>query len=249
MQMVDTFSPIVHRLDQVVRWRAVHPNEPVPPPYEILTRFSSPPEELVAQSKRQLRKLIDIAEVKKGKNDGTINMRTDRAKFGAVPPKAQSRKRARNEIKPLSGLDVGALLGNKSKKTRLSSENSIPEFRQALDAAESVEGFALLAKQFAAIIKTRIKNSFGDMNYARAVEEISVMREELIEMEEPGIYNDFIRDLKTQLLAEELGGDRREMWWELKKSRLGLIDKKTSEQSAVEDEEAKAVSLERISIA
>lgn len=65
------------------------------------------------------------------------------------------------------------------------------------------------------------------------------MREELIEMEEPGAFNDFIRSLKRKLLAEELGGDRREMWWEIKKNKLGLIDKKSSEQSTVDEEEGK----------
>lgn len=68
MPMSDTYSPILHRLDQAVRWRAVHPIEPVPPPYEILTRYSKPPEGLVAKSKRQLEKLVAAADVKKGKS-------------------------------------------------------------------------------------------------------------------------------------------------------------------------------------
>ncbi|KAL2051237.1 hypothetical protein ABVK25_008485 [Lepraria finkii] len=91
MPVANTYSPILHRIDQAVRWRAVHGNEPVPPPYEILTRYSKPPEQLVAKAKRQLEKLVAAADVKK------------------VPPKTQSRKRTRNAITPLSGLDVTAL--------------------------------------------------------------------------------------------------------------------------------------------
>ena len=68
MALTDTFSPILHRLDQAVRWRAVHPNEPVPPPYEILTRYSKPPDELAAKSQRKLEKLVAAADVKKGKS-------------------------------------------------------------------------------------------------------------------------------------------------------------------------------------
>lgn len=64
--MTDTFSPVLHRIDQAVRWRAVHPTEPVPPPYDILTRYSNPPEGLVSQSKRQLEMLEAAADVKKG---------------------------------------------------------------------------------------------------------------------------------------------------------------------------------------
>ena len=66
MPMADTYSPILHRIDQAVRWRAVHANEPVPPAYEILTRYSKPPEQLVAKAKRQLEKLVAAADVKKG---------------------------------------------------------------------------------------------------------------------------------------------------------------------------------------
>ncbi len=64
--MADTYSPVLHRLDQAVRWRAVHPTKPVPPPYEILIRYSKPPEELVTKSKRRLEKLVTTASVKKG---------------------------------------------------------------------------------------------------------------------------------------------------------------------------------------
>ena len=228
MSMTDTYSPALHRIDQAVRWRAVHPSEPVPPPYEILTRYSNPPEELVARAKRKLEKLIAAADVKK------------------VPPKAQSRKRNRNEIKPLSGLDVGALLSssNKSnKKIKITRENPIPEFRQALDTAESEDAIRDAARQFSKIIETQIKDSFGDIAYDKAVEELGTMRTEMIEMEEPEVYNEFVRSLKGKLLGEELGGDRREMWYAIRKSRLGLIGKGSSDKSRVDEDEAKAFLL------
>ncbi|KAK3172414.1 hypothetical protein OEA41_005735 [Lepraria neglecta] len=227
MPMADTYSPILHRIDQAVRWRAVHANEPVPPAYEILTRYSKPPEELVAKAQRQLEKLVAAADVKK------------------VPPKTQSRKRTRNAITPLSGLDVTALLGSNPKKVKITPENPIPEFKQALDIADGVDGIRDAAQQLAAIIKTQIKDSFGDIAYPRAVEELGVLREELMDLEEPGIYNDLIKQLKKKLLAEELGGDRREMWWEVRKNRLGLIEKKSSEVSTVDEEEAKAFLLSK----
>ena len=69
MTMTDTFSPVLHRVDQAVRFRAVYPNEPIPPPYEILTKYSRPPEELVSNAKRQLENLIACADVKKGQLD------------------------------------------------------------------------------------------------------------------------------------------------------------------------------------
>jgi hypothetical protein len=66
MQMDETFSPVLHRIDQAIRWRAVHPLEPIPPPYEILTRFSQPPQDLLTDAKFSLAKLVELADVKKG---------------------------------------------------------------------------------------------------------------------------------------------------------------------------------------
>lgn len=93
------------------------------------------------------------------------------------------------------------------------------------------------------IIEDQIKNSLGDANYDRVIEEMGVMREELISFEEPALYNDFLRQLKDKLLKEELGGDRRELWWLLRRSKLGLISQHESDQSDVAEEQAKEVSL------
>lgn len=61
----------------------------------------------------------------------------------------------------------------------------------------------------------------------------------MIEMEDPIIWNEYIQRLKGKLLGEELGGERREMWWAIRKNKLGLIEKKASDRSSVTDEEAK----------
>ncbi|KAI9679822.1 MAG: ATP-dependent DNA helicase II subunit 2 [Caeruleum heppii] len=222
MPMEDTFSPVVHRIDQVTRWRAVHPTEPLPPPYDVLTKFSNPPEELLQAAQPHLNDAIAAANVKK------------------VPPKQKGRKRNRDQPKPLSGLNVDELLG-RQKRTKIAADNAIPEFKQMLATTEDPNAIEDAAKQMSGIITAQIKNSFGDIAYARAVEALSVMREELTGLEEPAIYNVFIKDLKRKLLAGELGGNRREMWWELRKSRLGLIDKKQSSLSEVTEEEGKEV--------
>ncbi|MCJ1464919.1 X-ray repair cross-complementing protein 5 [Pseudocyphellaria aurata] len=237
MPMMETYSPILHRIDQAVRWRAVHPNEPIPPPYEVLTRYSQPPDKLVADSKRQLEKLMLAANVKKGI---VHHLRAkSQIDFSPVPPKVQSRKRRRNEAKPLSGLDVDALLGKSSKKAQISPQNPIPEFRQVLDKAEDASSIRDAVAQLATIIETQIRDSFSDINYGRAIEEITVMRDEMIELEEPVIYDEFIRALKRKLLAGELGGDRREMWAEIRKNHLGLVENRHLESSKVSEEEAK----------
>ena len=43
-----------------------------------------------------------------------------------------------------------------------------------------------------------------------------------------------------ELLGGKLGGDRREMWWRVRGSRYGLIDRKRCFASDVSEEEAAA---------
>lgn len=92
------------------------------------------------------------------------------------------------------------------------------------------------------IIEDQIKHSLGDANYDRIVEGLGTIREELVEYEEPAAYNDLLQSLKKKILGEELGGDRKELWWLLRKSKLGLIDRNTSERSEVTEDEANEVS-------
>jgi ATP-dependent DNA helicase 2 subunit 2 len=150
----------------------------------------------------------------------------------------KGRKRTRE--KPLSGLNVEELLG-RQKRTRISAENAIPEFKQMLATTEDPGGIQDAAKQMSHIITSQIKYSLADSSYGRAAEGLQVMREELTALEEPGIYNDFIKELKKKIMAGELGGDRREMWWEIRRNHLGYITNKMSELSSITDEEAKQV--------
>ncbi|KAL8370347.1 hypothetical protein RB595_000634 [Gaeumannomyces hyphopodioides] len=217
----ETFSPMIHRVNQAIRQRVVHPDKPVEPATGVLTRYSVPPEKLVAKAADQIRELIRIADVKK------------------VPPKVKG-KRRRETVKPMSGLDVDALLGKEGpkKRAKISVENSVPEFKQMLAAADEVSTIEDATRQMGVIIRDLIQNSMGDANYDRATENMRVMRDELVALEEPELYNDFLRSLKKMIAAGELCGDRREMWWYIKLGKLGLVSKKESEVSPVTEEEA-----------
>lgn len=158
-----------------------------------------------------------------------------------MPPKAKG-KRRREPVKPISGLDVDALLGEE-KKEKISPDNAVPDFKHALEIADSEEALEDAAKQMGEIIRTLVTDSFGDSKYAQAIECSGVMREELINMDEPKLFNNFVRDLKKKLLSGTLGGDRRDFWFKLRWSKLGLIDSEQSEPSDVTPEEAVEVSF------
>jgi ATP-dependent DNA helicase 2 subunit 2 len=229
-QMKQAYSPVVHRITQAIRFRAIHPASELPDTPEILTRYSQPPKELLSKCDADLKALVAAADVKR------------------VPPRQKGRKRDRDTVKPLSGLDIDALLNTGAKRVKLSKENAIPEFKQLLGTADNMDAIRNGVDQLSSIIEDFIRQSTGDRNYGRAVEAIGVMREELIEMEEPEMFNDFIKKLKKGLAAEEYGTGRKDMWWLIKSKRLGLIDHKTSEISEVTEDEAAAVSWYAVSV-
>lgn len=142
---------------------------------------------------------------------------------------------------PISGFDVGAMLkeGQDMKRKKISKDNSIPEFKQVLADASEDEVIAQAVKDMGRIVLSLIKESTADSNYDRALENIGVMREQMINFEMPGLYNDFLRDLKIKLQSDVLNGDRKEMWFRIRWARgLGLITKDQSEPSDVKGEEA-----------
>ena len=149
---------------------------------------------------------------------------------------------------PRSGLDVGALLSERPaiKERRISSQNAVPEFIQIVGESSGIDDIQILrdaVKQLGNIIKDWIRQSMGDSNYDRVIETLKIMRRECQELDEPAPYNDYIKDLKAAVFKEELGGDRRELWWAIRKEKLGLFDRTESEHVDVEPEEARTVSV------
>ncbi|KAF2850056.1 ATP-dependent DNA helicase-like protein II [Plenodomus tracheiphilus IPT5] len=219
----DTYAPIVHRINHIIRWRATHPNptSTIPEPPEILMKYSSPPKDLQTQTAPLLEALKTAANVKK------------------VPPKVKGRgKRQRTDRdKPISGLDIDALLGN-PKRIKIEPNNLIPSFKQALAATDDLDAIQEATDAIAAEVRKLITNSVGDSAYGRALEAIRVMRDELTELEEPEMYNSFIKQLKGEILGGKLGGNRREFWWRIRGSQYGLVDRKRSLVSEVSEEEA-----------
>ncbi|OBW66436.1 MAG: Uncharacterized protein AUREO_035020 [Aureobasidium pullulans] len=164
-----------------------------------------------------------------------------------IPPKSKSKRGRRDAPKPLSGLDVTALLSNPSGTIKLSPQNAVPEFRQVLDGGKLEEAEPAF-QQLGKIIRDFIKNSVGGSGYARALEAMRVMREEASDLEIPDAYNDFVRNLKTAILKEELNGDRKDMWFMIRANRMGLIQSKECGSSEIGEDEAKEFLTVRLSV-
>jgi ATP-dependent DNA helicase 2 subunit 2 len=190
----------------------------------------------VATSSSKIKKLIAAADVKKGPpgRPTSITLLT----FHVVPPKVKGKKGRQEVIKPLSGLDIESLLV-KHKPQNISKENAIPEFRQILASADADEVVFEAVNDMAEIIRDLLR-TIGDTGYQRAQENIKVMRNEMIDLEFPDTYNEFIRDLKKRISKKEFG-NKTEFWQNLKHAKLGLIDTNTHPEADVSPEEAKEV--------
>lgn len=227
----DTFSPVLHRINQVIRWRAIHPKDPIPEIYPSLTKYSNPPKELLDKTQAPLDSLIATCDIKK------------------VAPKVAGRKGRREQPVPKSGLDIESLLRSTGppsatttaarKQAAISSNNAIPEFKRKLSLTEDLDELKSAGEEMLVIMKELVTHSLADTNYGRVCEMLKVMREEYLEFDEPGVYNDVVIELKRAIHEEELNGDREDMWMEMRINKLGLVTKAESTRVAVGEEDAK----------
>ncbi|KAL2889122.1 ATP-dependent DNA helicase 2 subunit 2 [Ceratocystis lukuohia] len=215
----NSFNPLLHRIKMAVQNRGVYPERPVSGIPPSLIQFSLPADELVASVEKQINALVKAAEVKK------------------VPPKAKG-KHHKEVAKPLSNLDIDSLLGV-PKKSGLSNKNAIPDFIRLLETANDNSDVADAVQQMGSIVCSLITDGFGENTDDRIIETLGVMRREMISLEQPALYNDFLRGLKARLISGELGGDRRELWFKaIKIARLSLIRSDQCQSSTVSVQEA-----------
>jgi ATP-dependent DNA helicase 2 subunit 2 len=67
MPIDETYSPLLHRVNQILRWRAVNPTaDDLPPPPALFLKYSKPPEELVRQAQPCLDAVKNAGDIKKG---------------------------------------------------------------------------------------------------------------------------------------------------------------------------------------
>ncbi|EWC44041.1 hypothetical protein DRE_01393 [Drechslerella stenobrocha 248] len=208
----DVFSPLLHRIQQVIRARATNTDENrLPDINPVLTHYSTIPQELTPEE--------DLARLKSA------------ADIHPVPAKAKGRRTGRE--KPLSGLDVTKLLEGYTKSLRISKDNAIPEFLQAVESVEQKADIESLVRQMGDIVKSIVKQSVADLQYGQALECLRVLRQECISLEIFELYDAFVKELK-----QFVDGDRRDFWSKVRKEKLGLVLPSEDERSTVTSEES-----------
>lgn len=214
--IVDVYSPLLHTIEGVVKYRAVHPDEPIPPKAPVLLEPSQVPSEIQERSRDTLKRLVTAADVKK------------------VPAKVKGRARYRDREadKPISGLDIDALLKKPEREQigsgtsvtiQIDPKNAIPEFKRLFEDGSDADHIEDATKQISKIVQDLVRTSMGESNYNRAIETLGVARELLSGYEFFDLYNEMIKSLKSQVAHQGLGGDRRDFWYKVRIGKLGLV--------------------------
>ena len=68
-RMEVSFTPVMHRLNQAVRHRAVYSEKSMAPVPEALIKYSNPPTKLLEKAEPSLNRLKEVADVKRGRHN------------------------------------------------------------------------------------------------------------------------------------------------------------------------------------
>ncbi|KIW67884.1 hypothetical protein PV04_07099 [Phialophora macrospora] len=230
MAIDDTFSPLLHTIEDAIKDRAVNANDPkkskeLPKRKEVYELMQKPPPALVEQASAALQKVKDAADVKK----------VDKSKKGRV------RTRDRHAEKPLSGLDIEKLLRKERPveqgKIHINPNNAIPEFKDIFKTTADMDIVKEAVKQMQQIIEDLVKRDYGQKNYDMIVEGLGTIRNETIGMEVPNYYNDVLREFKEKLFQGQLGENRGELWYRIRTGNIGFISKDEEELSEMTRDE------------
>ena len=229
LRLEDTYHFVIHRVKQVVIHRAIHPESLFPSPSAPLLKYSHPTAKVLEAISRPLIKVQDLFNVR------------------AVPPKSQYKrtKEGDESVRPISGLDVDSLLkkgealsegAKRSRKNSTKSSvvignrNPAEDFEKALDdGIQVVEAF----EQLGEVIRQLVTDSLADTSYETASDALQAMRSQAIIWNESNLYNSYMDAFKSDLLADKLGGPRRDLWGKIVDLHIGLVSQTEAEDDAV----------------
>ena len=217
----DIFSPVIHRIQQIICFRALNPESAWPPTPEILLRYTTPNEILLSDAKSVLERLKKELDLKDA-------------------PQVNFQKRSRDEdhVAPISGLDINELLkageemeaneyssSIKQKKSsytgnsqQIGLENPEEDFLRLLD--DNDRTIEPIFKRMANVIREMILTSTNGIQYPKIISAISTLRRQADEWEEGMFYNDFVHQLRLDLDGDRLGSNHLALWFAIQEKSL-----------------------------
>ncbi|KAA6406463.1 MAG: ATP-dependent DNA helicase II subunit 2 [Lasallia pustulata] len=99
----------------------------------------------------------------------------------------------------------------------------IAQVEHYLEATEDPDGISIAANAFGVMVLAYILPSVSASAFEDILTGILLFRNTMDEMEEPDMWNVWVRSLKWKVRSDELGGIGRALWEAMKENGLGLL--------------------------
>lgn len=217
----------LHRIQEAIKLRALHPNSKIPELNPSLARLVERNKNLWEGAKNEIEQLENLFPVKK------IEAATKRAVdlvWGAQTTPADGNDLASKRTK-LGDDSLKSLAGE--KVSVINSTDPVGDFkkmihRRDMDMVE--EAFSQLKKMVINIVDS----SFMNQNFEKAIDCVKVMREEAIKEDEPKVFNDYLKELMDTYKDRKNG-----FWNEIQSvNKITLISNAECDESDISPEEA-----------
>lgn len=224
-------NPYYQHLFQCLTHRALNPHRVLPSTSEHTRQIMEQPADIAQAAKEPLQKIKEVFKLSevtftKEKNTaGTFFSSAAKRLGSSQEDSASPDKRHRLDDLNLSAASQVAEVG-----TTTPAEDFSKLLQQGFD-------LSTVRVQIEKVIFNFIKTEIGDFS-EKILNCLEAYRNACLDLKRPDPYNDFIRELKPEILAS--GSLSGKLWKQIGSQNLGLIDRQIERNSDVTQEEAEA---------
>ncbi|EDV20349.1 uncharacterized protein TRIADDRAFT_61074 [Trichoplax adhaerens] len=247
-----TFNPVLQRSYQCIQHRALNPDDALPRPDPVITRYLSPSQDVTATCASHFQKIKDSfgivhVQKKKKRDDGTAaSIFKDNIDLALELDTSSKRAKDSN-----STADVDFSISSLSKEnvTEVGTVQPVQDFKAMINQKDEdrfEEGTdyrpnwypmnTLACKQMKSRIWQLVMDSIGSQLFPKAMDCLKALREECVRLGEPAVFNQFLQDMKDKL-SNAFG---RDFWLLVVEGEITLISVQESSESDVTVADAKS---------
>ncbi|XP_065844073.1 X-ray repair cross-complementing protein 5-like [Oscarella lobularis] len=229
-----TFNPVLQRIYQCIQHRALNPDDPLPEVDPLIADCLKMPSAIVAASELATEKIraafpLEKIEKKAKRTTTAATMWKDTGSLDLDNP-APLPKQAR--LGDADDLSMAGLA--KSQVKEVGTVDPVGDFNSLVNMKD-VDLFDEAFGQMKKRVCQLIFDSLGDQYHGKAMECLKALRDAAVKFREPGKFNEFLIELKEQLIA----GRGTIFWVKIKDEKVSLITTAEANDSSVSAEKAR----------
>lgn len=225
----ETLNPVFQRLYQCLLHRALNSKDSIPEIDRMLQSSLNRPQAVTArscQAVEDMKKLFNLEVIKKSEKGTTggnvFGVANQNGDAPANAPPADD-----NEGVTMADMAQGAV-------TEVGSVNPVSDFQKLVKGSDDAT-FKRVCTQMQKRIHQLVLESFGSQFFNKAFECLKSLRTESCQRQEPGQFNQFLRDTKQKLKSTS----KEAFWQKICQEKLSLISHAECSTSDVTAEDSK----------